>query len=89
MLRLMSALVLALAITGCSSGPEDAIESWTDSSCGCKDAACAEKQKQAFDEIEKKYEDEFEKMDKDDQEKLEKVYRKGNECLAKFNVQAG
>ena len=49
----------------------------------------AEKQKDTFDEFRKKYKDEIEKMDEGDQKELENIYRKGRECLKKFDVNAG
>jgi hypothetical protein len=83
------ALALALGATACSSDLEDAIGDWASRSCECKDKACAEKMKEKFDEIEHKYRDDIKDLSESEAKKLDKPFRKGNECLEKFDVYAG
>jgi hypothetical protein len=85
----LSALALVAALAGCGNKAVDAVESWGSEACDCKDEACAKKMKDKFDELEHKYKKEIKDWSEDDEKKADKAYRKGRDCLKKFNVSAG
>ncbi len=81
-------LALLFPLSACGGGVIGAIEDWADAACSCKDKECAEKQKVEFDKIESKYKKEINDWSKSDEKKADKAYRKGNECLGKYDVHA-
>lgn len=85
-------LAAALALSGCG-GLEGAVDDWADDACECKDKDCAKEMSEKFDELENKYRDDIKEVrksnDKEAFEKIDKAYRKGAECLKKFDVHAG
>ena len=82
-------LALLFSVGACGGGVVGAIDDWASASCSCKDKACAEKQKDAFNQIEAKYKKEIKEWSKADEKKAEKSYEKGNACLEKYDVHAG
>ncbi|MBI5499491.1 MAG: hypothetical protein HY907_04575 [Deltaproteobacteria bacterium] len=84
-------IVLGLALGACKKGGGMVadIEAWGNAACECKDKACAEKQGEEFNKLEKKYESELDKMNEETEKKLESILEKANGCLSKFEVEAG
>ena len=78
-----------LALAGCGSKLEGAVNDWKAAACACKDKACAEKQKEAFNKIESDFRSEIKETSKSDMQKLDKTLDAANECLGKFDVRAG
>lgn len=87
----MSVFVLGLAFGACKkdAGVVGDVEAWSSAACACKDKACAEKQSEEFNKLEKKHEAALDKMDEATEKKVETAYEKGNACLEKFDVHAG
>jgi len=83
------ALTLAAGAGACSSGLQDAVDDWADDACGCKDRACAEKMKHEFDQLETKYRKEIKDLSESEARKVDRPYRKGAQCLEKYDVYAG
>jgi hypothetical protein len=85
------ASLLLLSLAGCGDKLVNAVGGWADSSCRCKDEACAKKQSEAFNKLEDDFRAEIKKARKDKArfEKIDQAYERGAACLRKFNVDAG
>ena len=78
-----------LALASCGNKLVSAVDDWKSAACACKDKACAEKQKEAFNKIESDFHSEIDEASKSDMKKLDKKLDAANECLGKFDVRAG
>ncbi len=86
---LLIGITLSLGAGACSNDLKEAVDDWASDSCKCSDKSCAEKQKDKFDEIEHKYRDDIKDLSESEAKKIDQPFRKGAECLEKFDVYAG
>jgi hypothetical protein len=87
-MKKLMALVLGIALLpGCSKSAVDAVKDWADSSCKCKDEACAKKQEEEFNKLERKYEKDFD--NEKTAEQADAHLERGNKCLEAYGVSAG
>jgi hypothetical protein len=78
-------LFATLSLVGCKKDVTDAISSWKDDACACKDKGCAEKQADAFWKLAEKFKDD-KPSSKDEAKKLDKMADEGQACLEKHGV---